>query len=187
MVVSLVVTKIPTGRHQSGSTRQGLPTLERKMMRPPRKRPPDVGHKFGQFGPGRRAWITFPETEAVYYQSGDTDMEIDSLPPDKLLFMHRGRIGSTLYLSRMTYDEVCKLQEFINMVLDSVKDRCKRLDAKAQEAFDDGDDSFSRIYRPVPEIYVRKQPTGEHGEGVHDGHDDDALGDREYHGGDDDD
>lgn len=69
----------------------------------------------------------------------------------------------------MTLPELEALREFFNNLFDLAEPVVRARDKAAQDAFAEGDDSYTRIYRDVPQLIVRKRQVGENGEGLLDG------------------
>lgn len=72
----------------------------------------------------------------------------------------------TVKLTAWTRDELEAFRTVVNKALDEAAPICTRRDEIAQKAFEAGDDSFARIYRPVPQVFERERKKPEHDEGI---------------------
>lgn len=91
--------------------------------------------------------------------------------PSVTLYLSEGvgkppfRIG----LASLTEEELDLFEEFILMALKMARPVVQVRDRIAREAFEDGDDSFSRIYRQQPKLIVRPKKHKPNDEGsLHD-------------------
>ncbi len=74
---------------------------------------------------------------------------------------------SSIPLSEMTYNELMTLKMFVSTAIDEALPVASVRDRLSQEALDDyGDDSNARIYRSVPELFVRKGKGGEYNQSI---------------------
>lgn len=88
---------------------------------------------------------------------------------DVILFHPRpGRVPDVaLNLSNLTAEELDAVEELLTTALKWARPVVERRDKEAKDAWDAGDDSYSRNYRSVPQLVFRKRPEWEHGEGLH--------------------
>src|SRR5690606_6161238 len=93
----------------------------------------------------------------------------------RLVMIKAGR-PSYYTLTALTHEEFVLFKEIVTMALDMAEPIILERDRKAQHAFDNGDDSFARVYRQVPRLVVRQRPVGADDQGVHDGPEGDAPG-----------
>jgi hypothetical protein len=126
----------------------------------------------GRYGENRESWVDLALLEAVLY-IGPTDNEFDQtdFPEEvdsvRLLLAKKGtKLKIGLPLTHMTEDEVEVFREFMNRALDLAQTKCRELDQKARQAFDQGDDTYARLYRPVPRLVVRSRIVTADGSGV---------------------
>lgn len=68
-------------------------------------------------------------------------------------------------LSDMTPEELNEFQKFVNLVIDRARPVTELREIKAKEAFDEGDDSYYRLYRPLPRYVDRTGQGSEHDKG----------------------
>jgi hypothetical protein len=79
--------------------------------------------------------------------------------------------------SAMTADELEATRQFFNYLFDLADPVVRERDKVANAAFEKGDDSYVRVYRPVPQFIKRERKKREHTEGVHVGPESPAQGD----------
>lgn len=82
-------------------------------------------------------------------------------------------------LSGMTTEELEATRKFFDFLFDLADPIVRERDKVAQDARDQGDDSYIRVYRTLPQFFTRKRTKRTDGESVHDGPEDasDGLGD----------
>lgn len=143
--------------------------------------------KYRRVGVGRlaRDQIAFIRTyvTGVVQLKGFDPTEIDEhaeLPPEVgsekgtsyVLYLNqptgRGR-PIAWNLSAMTAAELEVLRDFFNLAFDLADPVTRERDKVAHEAFEQGDDSYARVYRGVPEFVKRQRPQRADSEGVHNG------------------
>jgi len=127
----------------------------------------------GKISEEKYAWLDLPNFSVILFDGNtrenfdvESEREIEGLPPLKLAFRSPYRQGFGFDFSVLTEEEVEKLREIFNLACDVAKPFCKRLDEHAKEAFANGDDNFSRLYRPVPEVQVKKRQPAQHDESI---------------------
>jgi len=129
-------------------------------------------HK-GQYVKERMAWVnTFLGQIALYfYEEGTAVADTTTEPGPTVKVLIPRYKGPTVHwdLSALTLEELTKLREFFDLAFDTAEPVIRMRDKVAQDAFAEGNDSISRLYRPVPQLVVRKRPEPEHSEGVLDG------------------
>lgn len=76
--------------------------------------------------------------------------------PDVFLGFTSPRDGVNINLSKLTHDELTALKEVTDMAFANAQQVVLQRDANAKEALQNGDDSYVRIYRRVPEIIIRE-------------------------------
>lgn len=86
------------------------------------------------------------------------------------------RMPLTWDITAMTLEELEATRQFYNTLFDLAEPVVRERDKAAQDALAEGDDTFQRIYRPVPQLITRQRKVGQHTEGVHNGSSNDADG-----------
>jgi integrase len=69
-------------------------------------------------------------------------------------------------LTNLTGPELSALEELFRTAFEWAKPVVERRDREADDAWNRGDDSFSRNYRPLPTVVYRKRPEPQHSESV---------------------
>lgn len=98
----------------------------------------------------------------MMYPEGHWDDDPDTVPSIKaepgptirLSFPKNGRILNYT-LTSLTSEELALFRELMNLALDLAEPIVEQRDKAAQDAYENGDDSFVRIYRQVPRLVVR--------------------------------
>lgn len=87
---------------------------------------------------------------------------------DVVLFNPRpGKVTDvTINLTNLTRPELDALRELFNTAFEWAETVVDQRDKEAQDAWDQGDDSHTRNYRPLPTVVYRKRPEREHSSGV---------------------
>src|ERR1700738_2481536 len=102
----------------------------------------------GQMTDARDSWVKTNRTEFVLYVTDD----------DKItLSMGQGQRTMRMTLTALTEDELIAMRTFLNRALALTQPIVQRLDTEAREAFDNGDDSHIRIYRPAAQLIIRER------------------------------
>jgi hypothetical protein len=70
-------------------------------------------------------------------------------------------------LTDLTEPELLAMKELFDSAFEWALPVVTRRDKEAEDAWNEGDDSHVRNYRPAPTVVYRKRPVSEHGEGVH--------------------
>jgi hypothetical protein len=73
----------------------------------------------------------------------------------------------SLNITAMTHDELVAFRDLINLTLEKAEPIVLERDRRAQEAYANGDDSFTRSYRQPPQYVVREGAVGSDNQGVH--------------------
>ena len=71
-------------------------------------------------------------------------------------------------LSSMTMEELEATRQFFNYCFDQAEPVVRERDKVANAALEEGDDSYIRVYRPVPQFIVRERAKPSNNQGVHD-------------------
>ncbi len=66
------------------------------------------------------------------------------------------RGGSLMNLTRMTEPELLAIKQLIDQAFELALPVVRQRDEEADEAFNEGDDSFERVYRAVPKLVFRE-------------------------------
>ena len=77
---------------------------------------------------------------------------------------------TSIDLTRLTVKELIAFRETVLIATEAAEPICARLDQRAQEAMQNGDDSDGRSYRQVPVFFIRPRALGQHGEQLLGGH-----------------
>lgn len=130
----------------------------------------------GQMSENRLAWIRthlgqavimyYEEDEEGYKEDEENTTPIEYGPTVRLMIPQKN--GRTLFqdITALTLPELEMLREFYNLLFDLAEPSVRERDRIAQDAYDKGDDSYARSYRPVPQFVVRKGTVKPYGEGV---------------------
>lgn len=87
--------------------------------------------------------------------------ELDDMGPSVRLFLPRPNARTIIFdITSLTLDELVKLREFYNLLFDLAEPSVRLRDKVAQDAFNNGDDSYTRSYRPLGEAVVRQRSLG---------------------------
>lgn len=123
----------------------------------------------GKFPPERKRWLTCGGLLFLHYVQPDGSHKngegsIAGWGESHQLTLVNRRTSSrfTADLTEMTELELDEFQKFVNLVIDRARPVTKLRDTKAREAFDAGDDGYTRLYRSVPEYVDRERSSGEH-------------------------
>jgi len=142
----------------------------------PRPRPvkPDKGYSGEAMSDARRMWMDLYASRIMLYRSESSFF--DDIPEDdeerrlqyqevmtnaygdemNLMFLGNRNNRHTLRLTGYTEPELDALQDFLNTVIEAARPVVQRRDKIAKELFDEyGIDSFPRLYRGIPKVFVR--------------------------------
>lgn len=122
----------------------------------------------------RVAWIrTMLGTSVVmFYPPGWTEAEteeeqeelkkikVETGPTVRLIINRSNARPVQMNLTSLTADELNMTREFYNLLFDLAEPIVQERDRVAQDAYDNGDDGFARIYREVPQVVVRTGTIG---------------------------
>jgi hypothetical protein len=131
-----------------------------------------------RLNPNRLYWVTLHKNLDVILnkaqpgrrEEGDgDDEELPQLEPGPsfyVTFQRNNKYRSskfTIPLTNWTAEEVEIFRQFMNEALDLTLEVVKERDAEAQRRLEEeDDDSWSRLYRPVPKIFRKKGARREH-------------------------
>jgi len=103
----------------------------------------------------------WPEDEDPPKPTGDGDV------PSYILTMAPGMGPQRGFpLVEMTEEELVTLRDFVVESINKAIPVARLLDDKAQEEFDNGNNTLRRLYRPAPRLYARPRSRQEHGQGI---------------------
>lgn len=131
--------------------------------------PGDRGKRYtrepGKYSEIRYAWAS-TEIGKFIILVGDQSRETGD---DVVLYIPRaGKLPDlTLSLTHCTEQELEAVKDIIDSAFEWARPIVQLRDKEAQDAWNKGDDSFARNYRPVPQLVYRKRPNAEHSLGVH--------------------
>lgn len=136
----------------------------------------------GRMGTARDAWVTLDRYSFIHYarpavietQAGESH---DYVSHTLMIQAPNGGRPVTMNLTDMTLVELELLEQMIQRSINLARPECAAYDEIAKEAFENGDDTFLRHYRAIPELVVRERPPAKHGAGVQSGPDGAAGGD----------
>lgn len=145
----------------------------------PRYRPGlrNTKYRKGKISEQRMAWVdtALGQLILMYYPEWETQKEnerTESGPTVKILIPRPSGPTVQWDLTYLTEVELDAVEEFIALAISTARPSVQERDRTANEAFSRGDDSFSRVYRQVPQVVVRPRQERQHGEGVLDGSED---------------
>jgi len=131
----------------------------------------------GKLGPNRWAWVGVYFGKFIIwgdYKKDDDGNDTDEVADVKLMYPIPNRPPVSWNLTACTEDELIALKHLFDTAFETALPIARQRDKEARDAFDQGDDSHSRIYRQLPQLVYRAGPFAQHGEGVHDGPEDAA-------------
>lgn len=133
-----------------------------------RKKPP----VFGKYTDARVAWVDLGIYQTVIYDgesSGTyliTEREYDYDPIKLVIRKSRSKQQILVDLTFFTEEELNTFRSIVEKACDLAKPICQKLDQLAKEAYENGDDSFTRLYRSVPELHERERKSRKQREGL---------------------
>lgn len=118
-----------------------------------------------RFTEGRYAWCKVVFGEFIILVGDESGESTE----DVVLFHPRPSTipNVTLPLTNLTEEELDAFESIVTSAIAWARPVVKKRDTEAQDAWNNGDDSNPRNYRPVPQLVYRKRPQSEHSEGVH--------------------
>jgi len=120
----------------------------------------------GNFDPSRYAWVNIRELEVVLQVSEDPESGVGVGPEIVLVVRAFPRSYVYLNLSNMNHIELEALKEIFTTAIDWAEPICIARDKEAEDAAREGDDSYIRNYRPIPQLVFRKRLERERSEGL---------------------
>lgn len=126
-----------------------------------------VNRTWETYGNHRYAWVNthgFVWTVMIY-PDGTGGVEIEAAdelaheylmqPEVELQITPSKRQTIKLKLTGMSTDELDAVRKVLNIAIDEAQAATREMDRIARLAWENGDDSYSRLYRQVPEVFVR--------------------------------
>lgn len=89
------------------------------------------------------------------------------------------RGGSLMNLTRMTEPELLAIKQLLDQAFELALPVVRQRDEEANEAFNEGDDSFERVYRQVPKLVYREGAVKEYMQSLRNGPEDLPRGERD--------
>lgn len=123
-------------------------------------------------GEERAAWLLAGPLELVLYLGADEEanygFDVEDAEMARLFFRFKAANRPIwIHLTGFTVDELDAFQNFINVACDIARPSCEVLDKEATRRYEeDADDSFARIYRTAPELFVREGKVQQHGQSI---------------------
>lgn len=143
----------------------------------PGSRNPKINFKDAQISENRLAWIRTNIGQAVimYYEKKEDipvedrvrgENKIEHGPTVRLMIPQpRGRAFFS-DITSLTMDELVMLREFYNLLFDLAEPSILERDRIAKDAYSEGDDSYSRSYRPMAQFVIRQGKVGADSESI---------------------
>lgn len=128
-----------------------------------RRRP---AYKRGAVDPARKRWLRTEGVEFVQYERPAGEKEKgegsqEEWGPTHVIAQAYLKGGNRrvfyLDLTEFTLEELEAVEQFYMAAFSDARDICELRDRLAQEAFDNGDDAYFRIYRQVPQLVERSR------------------------------
>lgn len=134
-----------------------------------RKYKPKVRHPLGMLSPDRAGWVEVGKWEFMLIERDPQDDETEyneGLPVMVLGIKAGARPPFFAMLSALTEQEVDELEKFFQFTIEELRPVTARLDLRAQQEKEKGNDNFGRLYRQVARFVSRKRHGIEHPAGV---------------------
>lgn len=117
-----------------------------------------------RFSENRVAWLSLQNVEVVIMRYDDDNSEgldkddVPGTPSVNLSFPHPGNRAKSRFISLtgLTELELAELRNVINLACDLAEPIVRFRDKVAKHGSEQGDDSFARLYRAVPEVFTRQ-------------------------------
>lgn len=136
----------------------------------PGHRRKDLGENMTADGPkrysdSRYAWVR-TEVGQFVILVGDQSNEVGT---DVVLYHPRpgNQRAVSIVLTSLTEQELDALEDLFKSAFEWARPVVKQRDQEAEDAWQQGDDSVPRHYRPDAQLVYRKRPQPEHGEELH--------------------
>lgn len=110
---------------------------------------------------GQFVVLMYPEG---FRDESDDVPAIKTEPGPTIRLMIPGKTRQPVYFTftALTSEELASLRELFNRMFDMVEPIVEHRDKAAQDAYDQGDDTITRLYRQVPRLIVREGAIREH-------------------------
>lgn len=142
------------------------------MARPGRRGPADGRKVRGLTGDEHQVWVEVGfyrhslmlHPEGATIMRGDKEVPVSGEQGPTVTYMVLGPNGprATIDLTHLTHEELKALREFYSIAFTLAEPIVLARDKEAQDAFDAGNDSFTRVYRAVPQLVVRPRARRAH-------------------------
>lgn len=147
---------------------------------------------YGKLSSDRVAWLRTVPTQQIAISLVDPIGVLDKEDPDfeeKAAKSEKGdnvllmmtvsgrRTPLTWNMSAMTTEELEATRQFFNHLFDLADPIVRERDKVAEDAYNKGDDSYTRSYRQLPQLVIRSRQESADSESLHDGSPDAPLGD----------
>ena len=119
----------------------------------------------GVYSENRYAWTQVLVGQVIILVGNEESPEPGS---DVVLFIPRAgrRPDLSFNLTSLTEQELDALHDLFDAAFEWARPISRARDKRAEDANAAGDDSFTRNYRPIPQLVFRKRPSGEYSEGL---------------------
>lgn len=131
-----------------------------------RFKPGNANRPTGKISNEREAWVRISFHEFVLYRDPINEDAPDQGEGIQLKISVQGKGRVSLRMTGWTAEELEAVRKIFNKAVDEALPICTRRDQIAQEAWEAGDDSHARLYRPTPQYVERQRSKSEHDEGV---------------------
>ena len=139
------------------------PAARRAGKKTPYGRITDKRIAFTQTGVGTIALYRLPnDPEEAETPEDKAIMEDSEIGTNYRLTFTSNRRSIDYYLTSLTEAELDAIRGIFEFAFELAYPIARERDRMAQDAFTDGDDSFTRIYRPAPQFVVRDRTAAEH-------------------------
>ena len=135
----------------------------------------------GTYAKERLAWVnTLLGQQTLYFYEEGTEIAERTTEPGPTVKVLIPRLnGQAVHwdLSALTIEELDAMREFFTLAFDTAEPVVRMRDKAAHDAFTEGNDSFARLYRQLPQLVVRERKEREHDQGILNGPSDVPSGD----------
>lgn len=144
----------------------------KRSYKPGYRNKPDYDKEPGRFAEGRWAWVTVYFGQFVIWGDWKKDSkgnQTDEVKDIKLIHPVPNRQAVSWTLTACTEEELISMKHLFDTAFEWALPIVRQRDKEAQDAFEAGDDSHSRVYRQVPQLVYRSGPESKHGQSVQHG------------------
>jgi hypothetical protein len=124
---------------------------------------------------GRYAWVRtiLGQFQIMRYNNNPDEETGDTI----VLFIPRpGTKPVQMNITSLTWEELDTTRRFFNLMFDLAEPVCRERDKVARDAFEQGDDTYTRSYRQAPQFIVREGAVASYPESVFGGPEDVPAG-----------